>query len=118
MPQYKKTKMCKECPFRAKAPKGWLGPWDATDIKNMVHGESSFICHTEINSMAGKGCGEKEISEKGNHCVGFLRYRNKVCKTSKDPSQRAHQHKLREIDDQEVIPAFQFVDHHEGACHG
>jgi len=112
MPQYKQTKMCSDCPFRKKAMKGWLGPWQPEEIQQMIHGENKYICHSDINKRSSVGQSESQIDEQGQHCVGFLRYRTKVCKTSRDEDQRAHQYKLKEIDDQEVIDAFQFVAHH------
>jgi hypothetical protein len=112
MPKYNQKKMCSDCPFRKKSIKGWLGPWTAEELQNMIHGENTFICHQEINDMS-ETYSKEEIEEDGEHCVGFLRYRNQVCKRSRDQNQLARQDELKEIDDQEVLGAFQLVDHHK-----
>lgn len=111
MSQYKKVKMCNECPFRKKSPKGWLGPWTAEEMQSLAHSENEFICHKEVNKLS-QTMNSEEIGRVGNHCVGMLRYRNNICKSSKNPKQREHQQKLKKIDDQEVIPAFGFLEHH------
>lgn len=99
MTTYRSTQMCAECPFRANALPGWLGPWTVDDIHNLVHrNESHMICHTRL--------------EQDQHCVGALRYMNSVCRQSHDEERLAAQRALREIPDQPLIPPFKFKEHH------
>ena len=112
MAKYKQKKMCNECPFRKKSIKGWLGPHTGTDMQTMVHNGQGFTCHKEVNALTAQGYDEEEIANDGQHCVGMLRYRNKVCKTSRNAEERAHQSALKDIEDEEVLDAFTFVEHH------
>lgn len=66
-----------------------------------------------VQNMSDDGADEDEIEEQGQHCVGILRYRNAVCKKSRDSKILAVQDSLRTIPDQQVIAAGQFRKHHE-----
>jgi hypothetical protein len=112
MPKFKEKKMCNECPFRKKSIKGWLGPHTAEEMQTMAHSGQGFTCHKEVNAMSKDGYDDEEIAHDGQHCVGMIRYRNKICKTSRNEEERSYQNSLKHIDDEPVLDAFTFVDHH------
>lgn len=49
MPIFDRKVMCAECPFRKKAPAGWLGPWTVTEMEGMAHSEANLICHVSCS---------------------------------------------------------------------
>ncbi len=112
MPSYRRTTMCSECPFRAIAAPGWLGPWTPEEVEAMVRGDQNFICHPEITALKSKGLSEIRVEAKGQHCVGFLRYMSSLCQRSRDPEKAEFQDKLKKIKDVPLIPARTFVEHH------
>jgi hypothetical protein len=113
MPTFERKVMCDECPFRAKALPGWLGPHSIADIEKVVQSDESFICHEEIEEMTVRGFTDAEILAEGQHCVGMLRYRNNMCKRSRDPEVSAVQTELQSVPDEPVIPMMKFREHHE-----
>ena len=113
MPVYERKKMCDDCPFRAKSLQGWLGPYTVDDFEKIIHSETGMICHTAIDDMKVKGYEDDEIEEYGQHCIGMFRYRNNVCKTSRDSVIEAYQDSLKKVKDEPVIGAFEFRKHHE-----
>lgn len=113
MTVYKRKKMCSECPFRAKAMNGWLGPWTVKDFEAMIHTtEDHFVCHTDIDKLKENGCTDEQIEEEGQHCVGMLRYMTSVARRSRDPERLAAQKALESTKDQAIIPPFKFGEHH------
>lgn len=113
MPIFKRTKMCAECPFRKKAPPGWLGPWTVDEIEEFLRFDGDFICHVEVKKLQSKGMTPPEIEINGQHCVGMLRYMNGSCKRSRGPEKYQAQKKLEKIEDQPVIEPWKFREHHE-----
>lgn len=113
MPEYNKTKMCAECPFRANALRGWLGPWTVQDFEDFIHKEGVFICHVDLKQKLDQGMTNEEVMEEGEHCVGMLRYMNSVCKLSRDKDKAAAQHRVAEIKDKPLISPFQFRAYHD-----
>lgn len=112
MPVYNRKKMCRECPFRANAPRGWLGPWKPEDIETTIRNDQGFICHTNINKQTAIGKTTDEIKLDGQHCVGMLRYMNSMCKLSRHRDKADAQIELKDVDDIAVIPPRQFTNHH------
>jgi hypothetical protein len=116
MPIYKRTKMCGECPFRAKAIRGWLGPWTPEQLEAIRRMDENFICHREVTKL--KRCGhsggmtDEEVNENGQHCVGMLRYMNGMFQRSRNDEKRAAQQRLKEVADQPVLAANTFVEYH------
>jgi hypothetical protein len=108
----RRKKMCNECPFRANSPKGWLGSLTTDEVEHMVLTDEDLLCHKDINQRTKRGESSEEINEKGQMCVGMLRYTNSLMKLSRDPEKAGWQKELREIEDQPVIPARQFTNHH------
>jgi len=115
MSTFERKVMCDECPFRANSLKGWLGPHSIKDIKKIVQSDAIFICHEEIEEMNFRGFRDKEIIEKGQHCIGILRYRNSVCKRSRDKETSQVQDDLKTVPDQDVIPPNKLLEHHDFA---
>ena len=112
MPSYRRKKMCKECPFRASAPSGWLGPWTIDEIEQIVQFDVNLICHVAVANKQKRGLSNHEIGETGQHCVGMLRYMNSMCKLSRDPDKMNAQQKVRTVDDIPVIAPNGFRNHH------
>jgi hypothetical protein len=113
MPTFDRKVMCDECPFRKAALPGWIGPHSIEDIEKVVHSEEPFICHESIEEMMVRGYEGEEIEEHGQHCVGMLRYRNAMCKRSRDPETAQAQLDLKSVPDEPMIPATKFREHHE-----
>ncbi len=113
MTVFKRNKTCNECPFRADALPGWLGPLTIDEIETMVREDHDLVCHMDINRLMKKGLNEDQIAITGQHCVGLLRYMNSVCKLSRDPEKSAAQKLIRTIPDRPMIAAFKFREHHE-----
>jgi len=113
MPKYSKRVMCSECPFRANALKGWLGPLSADDVNIVVHSDLPYICHVDMDKLASEGKGGPDNLEKlGEHCVGMARYRQSVCKRPRDPEAAAFQDAVVKVADKPIIAPFQFVKYH------
>jgi len=113
MPTFERKVMCDECPFRKAALPGWLGPHSIEDIEKVVHSEEPFICHEEIEELSVRGLESEEIEQEGQHCVGMLRYRNAMCKRSRDEETAQAQMELKTVPDQDLIPPRKFREHHE-----
>ena len=115
MPTFERKTMCDECPFRKKSLPGWLGPHSIDDIEKVVQSDEPFICHKSIAEMIESGIpeGDPQLEEEGEHCVGMLRYRNAMCKRSRDPETAQAQTEIRSVDDVPVIEARKFREHHE-----
>jgi hypothetical protein len=112
MPIYKRTTCCRSCPFRAESIPGWLGPFTAEQLEAHVKMDGVFICHETITAMKKKGASDDTIEEKGQHCVGFMRYMNAAAQLSRDDQRSQFQNILRKKEDVPVLKARQFVDHH------
>lgn len=137
MPTLKRKTMCDECPFRACALKGWLGPLSIDEIEKAVHGPVQFklpegspvpygyvgdvgelICHKSINAMVDVGKTDEQIHQNGQMFVGFLRYVNSVCKEAKTFEVNNMQSAVEKVPDKPLIQAFQFRNYHSsGALH-
>lgn len=112
MPSYRQTKMCKECPFRASAPAGWLGPWRPEQVDAAVRNDEPVVCHLSVARLRKAGRSDADIEAVGAHCVGALRYASAMCKLSRDPEKAAAQLHLKKVVDLPVVPAHGFVAHH------
>jgi hypothetical protein len=128
MPVYERTKMCAECPFRAKAIKGWLGPLTIDDLEQSVHGVKiggafvgdlgEIVCHMEIDRMQdemneqGEPIDDDRIAEEGQQCVGMIRYANSLCKRSRVREVRDFQATVKATPDEPTIPPFKLREHH------
>lgn len=116
MPTYKRRVMCAECPFRANAIKGWLGPSTPEQVNAATRSEEPYICHVSMNALVAKGeDSPEELEELGQHCVGMARYRSSICKSSRDPEAFAFQQAVKTVPDKPVIPANKFLEHHGGS---
>lgn len=97
---------CKECPFRKKAPAGWLGPWNPEDIVRQIsYGE--FPCHRTIphNSI-----------ENMESCGGAAMLLNNSIQQAHGTVLSSHQRKIEEEDHSTVFSNKQeFLDHHNNA---
>ena len=103
--------MCQECPFRANALKGWLGPYSIDDFEVMIRHDIDLVCHIDIDKQP-IGYTPAQITKHGQACVGMLRYMNSMFKQSRNPEKLKAQLKLKTVPDQPVIPANQFGVYH------
>jgi hypothetical protein len=62
------TKPCKDCPWRRKAVRGWLGTEDAQYWLSMAHSDIVCDCHTRSEFQ----------------CAGMAIYRANVCKSARE----------------------------------
>lgn len=74
-PKVKHLRPCGECPFRRKAPAGWLGGGTVEDWHALLcFGDTAFVCHTA------------EKRGKRHLCAGSaIHFRNSL-KTPRDPA--------------------------------
>lgn len=112
MPQFNNRKMCSQCPFRVGAAKGWLGPWDPIEVDIMARRDLDFYCHMDLDVKQEADLTAAERNAQVEHCVGILRYMNAECKLSRDKQKADVQRELKGIEDDDVIPARQFVVYH------
>lgn len=117
--------MCHECPFRAAAPPGWLGPLTIDDLEDACHGPKipgteyrsgdvgTLICHVDVSQRMARDQDEDEIELMGQQCVGMIRYVNGCLKRAHDPEVATFQDRLEEIEDKPVIAPRQLRAHHE-----
>lgn len=131
MPTYERMKMCSECPFRANAAPGWLGPLTIDDLEKAVHGPEvittndgmkihlgdvgDMICHKSVAAMKRKKVPEKQMLRRGQQCVGMIRYANAVMKRAHRPEVREFQAAVEHVPDKPVIEAFKLREYHEAA---
>lgn len=112
---YQRLKMCKACPFRAKAPPGWLGPWSPVQLAAAVSADQALACHTHLDTLTEThGIPLEVVKSEGlaQQCVGALRYANACHKLSRDRVRSCVQGILDSVKDQPVIAAGQFIEHH------
>lgn len=124
MPTYKRKTMCHECPFRACAPRGWLGPMTVDDLESTIHGPEMapgvhvgdlgvMICHVSIDELRRQGVtDDAETEEKGQYCVGAARYANSVLKSAHNHELHAFQQALKSVPDQPLITPFKLREYH------
>ncbi len=124
MPTYNRTRMCRECPFRANAPRGWLGPLTIDEIEDACYGPlvpgtglrigdvGDLICHVDVGKRLAAGEDDDEIEEAGQQCVGMMRYVNNCLKRAHRPEVAEFQDRLKAVEDQPVIEARKFREHH------
>lgn len=131
MPIYKRMKMCSECPFRANAAPGWLGPWTVDDLEKAVHGPEvittndgmkihlgdvgDMICHMSAAAMKRKKVPESQMLKRGQQCVGMIRYTNAVMKRAHRPKVCEYQAAVAHVPDKPIIKAFGLREYHEEA---
>lgn len=113
MPKFTRKKMCSECPFRAIAPCGWLGPHTPDHMNQVAHSDAGFICHTSVKQMQDCGKSGDDIADKGQQCVGMSRYRISVSKWPRDLGQSDFQRSLELVEDQPTIAPFKFLEYHK-----
>ena len=100
-------KPCRECPFRKRAPAGWLGPWTPEDLIGQVMSEAGFACHMTVK--------EDGVSTGTLQCAGALICANKSAKGYRNPELAMDQNALRGHFDNEVMGAHEFLEHHNNA---
>lgn len=122
MPVYKRTKMCAECPFRADAPRGWLGPLTVEDLLKTVHGPTKIgssyvgdigdlVCHMDLAHLP-KNLTPDQILEQGQMCVGMVRYANSIIKRAHRPDLAEFQDRLCQVKDDPTIPPGKLAEYH------
>lgn len=101
-------KVCNDCPWRRVATPGWLGPHDAVEWLEMIHGETPIACHqTIVSNEEGEGDWEHESMRQ---CRGAAIFRANVAKHPRQPSVA-----LGPADDETVFSTnAEFIAHHTG----
>jgi hypothetical protein len=93
---------CNECPWRRESLPGWLGPHDAEEWINLVHGDGQVACHKTIVVS--------DDPTGTTTCSGSAIYRRNVAKS---PRGVPADHQL----DADTVNVFarpdQFTDHHD-----
>ncbi len=107
------TKPCGECPFRRKAPAGWIGghghPKEITDI---VMSDQKFPCHTAVSALENEGADFETAVDAAPYCVGSLIMMNNSCKLSRNRFVSDLQKRIGKS--VEVFSnAYKFIEHHE-----
>lgn len=108
--KYDLDKPCNECPFRRKAPAGWLGPWSVAELL-LVIGRSAFACHRTI-----KRGGDYDLDAPGlQSCAGMAIFLNNKMERSRDHMNAHHQDLLANSPHAKDVFAnsTEFADHHE-----
>lgn len=78
--------ICKECPFRVKSLKGYVGGHESfNEILALVHFHQKFPCHMKVNALQLADDLEfDEAVEQAPHCAGALAYMNATCIRPRD----------------------------------
>lgn len=120
--KYGLTRPCKECPFREKSMRGWLGGESAQTVANNVSGMRNFhgimiggepgdyACHMDVARQEKKLGRQVELDEI-NHCAGALHFLRTSCKEPNDKEKREAIDKVKQTPG--MIRHYQdFVKHH------
>lgn len=100
---------CSDCPWRRNATAGWLGPHDAFEWLNIVHGDSPIACHQTITETNDEGTGDWEHPAI-RQCRGAAIYRENRCKSPRNPNVATGP-----VDKERVFARDEeFVEHHTG----
>lgn len=110
-----RKKPCGECPFRRKAPGGWLGAWESPEeMSAQVNTEQGLPCHVSYDKLMEDDLGPTETFRQAHVCVGGLQMANNSCKLYRDPQLRKQAAAVGKSPD--VFNEWEFAKHHnEGA---
>lgn len=84
--KFDQTKPCSECPFRRKAPAGWLGASTPEEFIDTTLDDHLMPCHKTVDYEK-EGWQEDmvEPDSKVQHCAGARIFYTNTCKRSKNP---------------------------------
>lgn len=108
-------KICNQCPFSKNSMRGWLGPHSIEEILHVQQMEGLFSCH-----MTREDETTVEDIKEGRTpiCRGFIASASASCKLFGQNPETGNA--LRELQDQitpeekkEVLPRWEFKNHHE-----
>jgi hypothetical protein len=116
MPKLKRTKACKECPFRRTSAPGWLGaekdPQAFVRAAEADYVDNPLPCHMAIDYSDDDWRGEQY--DNADLCAGALIYARNQCKVPRDP-ERAMDVAGVEEDRKNIFEyPHEFVEHHGG----
>lgn len=102
---------CRECPFRRKALKGWLGPDSPREVWAKVHSDSpaGYPCHMDVAKASDEDLTDPDSVEQ---CVGALVHAKKTCKQYSDKWRQAASDALAAIVPAKGILGIEFMEHH------
>ena len=100
---------CAECPWRRVAAPGWLGPHDAWEWLEAIHGEGAIACHMTIKDTNDEGRGDWDHPSM-RQCRGAAIFRAHVCKSPVNPSIETGP----SDPDKVFVSNAEFVAHHTG----
>jgi len=105
---------CGDCPWRKKAPAGWLGGYEAEWFTERVQREVPLICHRSLEDDKSDFLSESEIIDKYPLCAGALIVQKNMCKLPRDPNHGAAVSAVERSSEVFSHPR-EFIAHHQGA---
>lgn len=99
---------CRECPWRRRAIRGWLGPHTPEGLIDMAHGEGPIHCHMSIPDDYRRVEDDVPDTSVLLQCAGAARFRRHVHKTPRNPTAAVGP------EDRETVFATndEFLEHH------
>ncbi len=93
---------CKECPFVEGRTRGFVGPYTPEDLHSIATGETAFPCHMTMSDATGP------------RCRGIDLYRNQLCKSPRDPAERAAQAETVRVHGatEKAVAPFKLAEYH------
>lgn len=93
---------CRECPYVEGRTRGFTGPYAPEDLHSIAASELKFPCH-----MTMKG-------ESGPRCRGIDLYRAQLCKSPRDPTERAEQAETVKVhgETEKAVAPFSLAEYH------
>lgn len=102
---------CNECPFRRKAPAGWLGPWEPEELLISISMSAvPFTCHRTIPDEFDDDTSELQM------CAGAAIFLNNKLELYRGEDGREYQRVMEEAPDEVKASVFdgraEFLTHH------
>lgn len=123
-------KPCKECPFRKKAPSGYIGGHaDAAEIFDIIQHDGKFPCHLEVNDFLDHFEHElddddclaptrdqlfEQAVQEVSFCAGSIIFMNNTGKLSRNPEIAKLQSKFKKSN-AVFCSSLEFLKHHKSA---
>lgn len=106
------TKICDECPFSNKSPRGWLADYTVEDFAQFFRLEVLFPCHKQIkDDLNFNQAAELVKTNKVKLCRGYVESMRKSAKLPVDPELANIVKNVALSDDSMSI--FEFFAHHQ-----
>lgn len=103
---------CAKCPFRRDSVRGWLGPWEPTELLFAL-GREAFPCHLTIPQDEGA---VPETDDRLQGCAGAAIFLNNKIERSRHPVNAQHQALVENVPAEVKASVFnfghEFIEHH------